>query len=89
MENGNKVTKGTIARTIILVLALVNQILTITGHSPLPISDEAVSELTASIITIIVALINWWKNNSFTKEAIQGDKVMHALKEEAKLQNGQ
>ena len=37
--------KDTIIRTIVLVVALVNQILTSTGHSVLPISDDLAKEL--------------------------------------------
>ena len=33
------ITSGTIARTIILALALVNQLLSVTGHAVLPIED--------------------------------------------------
>ena len=32
--------------------------------------------------TVIAALIAWWKNNSFTQAALEGDKLMHALKDE-------
>lgn len=76
----NEVKKSTIIRTIVLVLALVNQCLTIAGHSPLPIEDEQVTELLSMVFTIAAALVNWWKNNSFTKEAIQADEYMAALK---------
>lgn len=75
------ITKGTIARTIVLLFAVINQILTATGHSILPIESETVAELVSTIITIVTALIAWWKNNSFTKAAQTGDVVMHALKD--------
>lgn len=39
-----KVTKGTIARTAILVLTIINSGLAIFGKSPLPISDETVTQ---------------------------------------------
>ena len=74
------VKKDTIIRTIVLLLALVNQILTSTGHSVLPISDDQVSELISLCFTIGAALWAWWKNNSFTKNAIEADKVLKKLK---------
>ena len=40
----NNIKLDTIIRTVCLVLALVNQCLTMTGHSPLPIEDEQVKE---------------------------------------------
>ena len=79
-----KVTAGTIARTIILILALINQILTSTGHPVIPISDETVTQVVTLIFTIVTALIAWWKNNSFTQAAIAGD----IAKEEYKLEHG-
>ena len=77
-ESNNKlqITSGTIARTVILILALVNQILTATGHSVINISDENVNTLISTGFTIVSALIAWWKNNSFTQSAIMADEVM-------------
>lgn len=76
----NNTTTGTITRTIILVIALINQGLTISGHSMLPISDEQVQESVSLLFTIVMSLITWWKNNSFTKHAQLGDKVMKEYK---------
>ena len=74
------VKKDTIIRTIVLVLALVNQILTSTGHSVIPISDEQVTEIISLVFTIGASLWTWWKNNSFTKNAIEADNVLNELK---------
>ena len=76
----NKITTGTIVRTICLALALINQILTATGHSVIPIEDEVINTLVSTAATIIMALITWWKNNSFTQAAMEGDKIMKQLK---------
>ena len=78
----NKISAGTIARTIILLLALINQCLSMAGVSPLPIEDEQVETIITTAWTVIAALIAWWKNNSFTQAALEGDKLMHALKDE-------
>ena len=75
-----KVKTDTIIRTIVLVIALVNQILTSTGHSVLPISDDQVNELITLVVTIGASVWAWWKNNSFTKEAIYADKTMREMK---------
>ena len=74
---------GTIARTIILVLALLNQILTATGHSVINISDESINVLISTGFTIVTAIIAWWKNNSFTQSALKADEVMREGKENA------
>ena len=83
--NNNKmnITSGTIARTIILVLALANQILTATGHSVINISDESVNTLISTGFTIVTAIVAWWKNNSFTQSALKADEVMREEKENA------
>ena len=74
------ITAGTLARTIILALALINQILSATGHPVLPIEDAEVETLVSTAWTVIAALIAWWKNNSFTSAAKTGDEVMKQVK---------
>lgn len=71
-----QITSGTTARTVILILALVNQVLTTTGHSVINISDENINTLISTGFTIVSAIIAWWKNNSFTQAAIMTDEVM-------------
>lgn len=73
-----KVEAGTIVRTICLVLALINQVLVMSGHSILPIEDEAVEAIVTNIATIVTAVAAWWKNNSFTQKAIAADKELHS-----------
>ena len=74
------ITAGTIARTAVLLLALTNQMLSAMGKSPLPIESTTVVQLVTAGITTIAALVAWWKNNSFTKEAIAADKEYDRLK---------
>lgn len=78
-----KITKGTLIRTVVLLLALVNQILSICGVSPLNIADDDVSTVISTLWTIVSALVAWWKNNSFTDTAITAD----CYKEEIRSQN--
>lgn len=75
------VKTSTIVRTICLALALINQLLSASGHAVLPIQDEQVETLVTVAITVAVAVWNWWKNNSFTKKAIAADAYMDGLKE--------
>ena len=72
----NKVTAGTIARTIVLALALINQCLVMAGVQTLTIQDEQVETLVTTGATVIMAVIAWWKNNSFTQAARVGDQAM-------------
>lgn len=77
-----KIEAGTIVRTIVLVLALINQVLVMSGHSVIPIEDATVEALVTNVATIITALLAWWKNNSFTQAAIAGDETMKEIKQE-------
>lgn len=75
-----KISKETIARTIVLVIALANQILTACGKNPLPFSEDIIYE-TVSIVALIGASAwAWWKNNSFTQNAIKADAYLAELK---------
>lgn len=75
-----KVSAGTIARTIVLALALINQILTALGYNVIDISDDTINTLISTIFTVISALWAFWKNNSFTQSALQADEYMKELK---------
>jgi SPP1 family holin len=72
----------TIVRTGVLIFALINQALTASGRNILPVSDEQVAEIISLTITIGASVWAWWKNNSFTKNAIEADKVLEKLKSE-------
>ena len=75
-----KVSKGTIIRTACLVLAIINNALAIAGKSPLPIDDAMITEVISFVFTVITAVVGWWKNNSFSKEAIQADEYLKELR---------
>ncbi|MHC5215184.1 phage holin [Enterococcus sp. LJL128] len=72
----NKVSSETIARTIVLFLALINQLLAILGKGTLDIAENDVYQVVSLLFTIVSTLIAWWKNNSFTAAAIEADKRM-------------
>jgi SPP1 family holin len=69
----------TIARTVVLFLALANQVMVAMGWSPVAIEEDSVYTLVSTIATLATAIWAWWKNNSFTKAALKADTV---LKEE-------
>ena len=71
---------STLIRTIVLALALVNQLLVSFGMSPLPIEEEQLETLLSTAVTIIAALWAYWKNNSITSAAKAGDAVKDAIK---------
>ena len=74
------VSAATIARTAVLALALINQILSAAGKPLLPIDNAQLEQMISTGFTVGAALAAWWKNNSFTAAAIEGDKRMNSLK---------
>lgn len=77
--NVNKIKVATLTRTAVLILALMNQILSATGHSPIPVDDAQLEQLISTGMTVGAAIWTWWENNSFTKEAIAADNYLESL----------
>lgn len=76
-----KIDAGTIARTIILFLALLNQILGIFGIQAIPIEDEQINMIVSTLWTVIAAIVAWWENNSFTQNAIKAENYRKEISE--------
>ena len=51
------------------------------GAQRLPIESAELEQLVSTGLTIATALVSWWKNNSFTPEAIEADDFLCQLKE--------
>ena len=80
MKYNNKVSAATLARTAVLALALINQLLSAMGKPLLPIDSAQLEQLISTGFTTVSALVNWWFNNSFTAAAIQADAEFERLK---------
>lgn len=74
-----KISEGTLIRTVLLFVALINQYLSLKGWSPIPIDDQVISEMISLGFLAVMTIITWWKNNSFTKAAIKADTYMKQL----------
>ena len=81
-EEPNKVSQDTIIRTICLAIALLNQALVYFGKQRLPFTENETYQMVSDVVTFVVAIWCWWKNNSFTIPAIKADKYMELLREE-------
>ena len=55
--------KMMIVRTIVLLLAWLNQYLVMKGTSPLPFNDRDYEVVATALITFVVSMWGWWKNN--------------------------
>lgn len=73
-------TKETWIRTAALLVALLNQILTVLGKNPLPFSEEEIYQVLSLAATTAAGLWAWWKNNSFTTAAVEADRYLAELK---------
>lgn len=76
-----KISKGTIVRTIMLVIVIVNMILKACGKNIINIDENQILTVLEYIIEIAVIAVNWWKNNSFTENAKKADEFLKTLKE--------
>ncbi|MDI4570422.1 phage holin [Bacillus safensis] len=77
--------KGTVVRTVLLLVALINQFLVMFGKTPLPLDEESVNNLAnvlyvafSTLFTTIMTLITWFKNNYVTPK---GQKQKEVLKQ--------
>lgn len=75
-----KTDVGTITRTILIIIALINQGLLIAGKNPLPFEDDQIAQAISFGFTAITALTAWWKNNNFSQEAKEAQKYLDDLK---------
>lgn len=75
-----KIQPATIARTAVLALALANQVLSVAGLSPLPIDSATLEPWVTTGLTTAAAIWAWWKNNSFTPEAIRADELLKEMR---------
>ena len=64
-----RIDSGTVARFLVLLLALANQALTMFGRPVLNIDDTAVTQLVSLLWTTISALWCYWKDNDITVRA--------------------
>lgn len=77
-----KVSKETIARTVVLFVALLNTVLNACGKNPLPFSDDEVYTGVSAVVATVASIWAWWKNNSFTSAAVKADEVLKIEKAE-------
>lgn len=76
-----KITKSTIVRTILTILVLINFILEKCGVDIIPTDESTIAMIVEGIIEIAVIVVGFWKNNSFSQNAIKADAFLAQLKE--------
>lgn len=73
------INPSTIARCVVLLLVLINQVLVVCGKTPFDLDESAVYDFISMALTGIMSLWTAWKNNSFTKKARKADLVKNGV----------
>lgn len=60
--------RGTLIRTILLGIALLNNSLVLAGKSPLPFTNEQLELFVSGAFTTVTALVAWFMNNYVTSK---------------------
>jgi len=76
-----KVSKGTIVRTILLLIAIINMALQHFNIDIIKVDESEVASVVEYIIQIAIIVVGFWKNNSYTQKAIEADEFLKKLKE--------
>lgn len=76
-----QISKGTIVRTIMVVLVIVNVVLKQFGVDAINVSESEILSFVEALIEVATIVVAFWKNNSFTKNAIKADEFLKTLKE--------
>lgn len=80
-----KPATGTIVRTALLLISLVNLFLAACGIVPEElVANDQLYKIGSVVVTAIISVINAWQNNSFTPEAIEADRYLEELKSKSK-----
>ena len=74
-----KTNKETIARTITSAIVAVLAVLKMLGID-FGITEEAIYNALLSVVTVLVWIWGFYKNNDFTKEGVAGTKYTRILK---------
>ena len=75
-----KISKGTLVRTIMIVLVIVNMALQHFGYDIIDVEESTILALVEILIEIAVIVVGFWKNNSYSENAIKADEFLKKLK---------
>ena len=79
LEKIKSLDKGTILRTILMILTLANQIVALIGKSSFASADWY--QWLSFGLTLAVMLVSYWYNNDWTKLAQKARDIFDAMKD--------
>lgn len=74
------ISKGTIVRSVMLLVGVVNTVCVLFGWSPVELDESLVYEAVSTAYMVVVTAWSWWKNNSFSHAAVSADSVKNMMK---------
>ena len=77
---------STYVRYIIMILTVINTILTKCGLNPIGFSETEIYNVTSDLVTIIILIINTYKDNPTSKESITCTELQRAMKSSQDLE---
>ena len=83
-----KISKGTIVRTIMMLLVIVNIVLQKMGYDIIDVDENTILTLVELLIEIAVLIVGFWKNNSYTEKAIKADEFLKGLRNSETVTSG-
>lgn len=75
-----KVTRGTAVRTVLIIITLVNLMLKAMGYPIIDVDGNAVAKAIECGTEVVIIVLGFWKNNSFTGSAKTADFYLRKLR---------
>jgi SPP1 family holin len=63
-----------------LVIVIINLVLKQLGHDLINVSESEILSVVEMLIELAVIVVSFWKNNSYTQNAIKADEFLKKLK---------
>lgn len=75
---------GSLARLIVLIVALVNSGLAMAGYNPLPIDEDALYNFISMAFVGVASWVGWYKHNATSQEGKWAKQKLDKYKAEKK-----
>lgn len=75
-----EVTRGTVVRTVLIMVTLVNLLLKAMGYPIIDVDGNAVAKAIECGTEVVIIALGFWKNNSFTGSAKNADFYLAKLR---------
>jgi SPP1 family holin len=76
-----KISKGTIVRTVMVAIVIINIILKKLGIGIINTDENTVASAVEMVIEVGAIICAWWYNNSFSTAAKKADRFFQAVKD--------